>query len=1050
MKPILPYATPGFINNTNKTNLLVAFKRRTGCLILFFYLAGMNPLIAQNEAPVLTCSPTYIENIGIQCGINVDFTLATATGFPTPAITYSHEPGSYFPLGTTIVTATATNVEGSDQCTFSVRVDGGDPNAIICNPVITAEADPFNCSAVVHYALPKYVDNCNSCTVPFKIPFFDNVGWFEGHNYVVSNYSATWENANAAAIALGGHLVIVNSGDENAFLKSNVGNLEFWMGGFQNHSNPAYAEPGSGWEWTDGTPFMYTNWNNGEPNNAFGNEDHLVMYSWSGVWNDRNAEASLRFVVEFDCIGSYGLELVSGLHSGSSFPVGVTTNTYHLFTTGGISTTCSIEVKVQDHTLPVITCMPDITVEAAPNASGATVQFTDRTGHLFASGAYDMGLYEFDISNPSVIISSKTIVPNTGNYSNTTGMAMDPVSGEVYVILHNFGATRALAKLDITTGQATVIGNIDYFASLAFSSDGTLYGVTGNNAAPYNSLFIIDKNNGTATFKVPLGGGGNGHALAFNPDDGFLYHFSRYFMERINLLNFDITNIPVSGWFTIESPTTATYLHEGNFMLCYWDSYWLNVNETGVGSSIVQPDIIAKGLFKDGEGYGITAKDNCNVSISQTAGLPSGSFFPVGTTINTFVATDASGNTSTCSIKVTVVGDNLPPTVSCPGNKSVNANHAGCTYKQTGTGWDATATGDCSGITIKYTLSGATTSSEDAYTSLVDVVFNTGVTTVTAYAEDACGNQSVPCSFTVTVANTLTATCTTTNTEMYFGYPGDQTAVVTATASGGTGPYTIRLTMKKIENNIAYERPLLCNQVNDAGDEKWIPGAGGTTVNNTCPAHPGLATLAPVSTKTNCTSYGVTLTLMAKATIIATITDANGCIATCSTYVYGEDVRCFAGKSNISKVTLCHRTGSTKNPCVSICVDENAVQSHLDHGDFFGKCNASCTPPNPSAHTLVTIPVQDETVEKPVTALDVKVLNNPAGSSTPFRVKVLSNNLVDNIRVRVTEVTGKPIEIISTLRSGQTVDIGKAYVPGMYFMELQQGNQRKVVKLVKQ
>jgi gliding motility-associated-like protein len=46
--------------------------------------------------------------------------------------------------------------------------------------------------------------------------------------------------------------------------------------------------------------------------------------------------------------------------------------------------------------------------------------------------------------------------------------------------------------------------------------------------------------------------------------------------------------------------------------------------------------------------------ENCpGDSIEQIAGLPSGSFYPVGITRNTFVSTDASGNTDTCSFEVT-------------------------------------------------------------------------------------------------------------------------------------------------------------------------------------------------------------------------------------------------------------------------------------------------------------------------------------------------------------------------------------------------------------
>lgn len=46
--------------------------------------------------------------------------------------------------------------------------------------------------------------------------------------------------------------------------------------------------------------------------------------------------------------------------------------------------------------------------------------------------------------------------------------------------------------------------------------------------------------------------------------------------------------------------------------------------------------------------------DNCTATTRQTAGLPSGSVFPIGTTTNRFVATDPAGNTATTSFRVTV------------------------------------------------------------------------------------------------------------------------------------------------------------------------------------------------------------------------------------------------------------------------------------------------------------------------------------------------------------------------------------------------------------
>ncbi|MEL6810586.1 MAG: LamG-like jellyroll fold domain-containing protein [Bacteroidota bacterium] len=50
--------------------------------------------------------------------------------------------------------------------------------------------------------------------------------------------------------------------------------------------------------------------------------------------------------------------------------------------------------------------------------------------------------------------------------------------------------------------------------------------------------------------------------------------------------------------------------------------------------------------------------------VTQTAGLPSGSLFPVGVTTNTFEVVDGAGNTATCSFDVTV-NDTEAPVLSC-------------------------------------------------------------------------------------------------------------------------------------------------------------------------------------------------------------------------------------------------------------------------------------------------------------------------------------------------------------------------------------------------
>ncbi|MDN4594492.1 HYR domain-containing protein [Polycladomyces subterraneus] len=128
-----------------------------------------------------------------------------------------------------------------------------------------------------------------------------------------------------------------------------------------------------------------------------------------------------------------------------------------------------------------------------------------------------------------------------------------------------------------------------------------------------------------------------------------------------------------------------------------------------------------------------TVTDNCPVTVSCSPA--SGSFFPVGTTTVTCTATDAAGNTSTCSFTVTVQ-DTEAPVITCPADVTVpndpGENGAIVTYP------NPTVTDNCPGP-IDVSCSPASGS-----------FFPIGTSTVTCTATDAAGNTAT-CSFTVTV-----------------------------------------------------------------------------------------------------------------------------------------------------------------------------------------------------------------------------------------------------------------------------------------------------------
>ena len=76
----------------------------------------------------------------------------------------------------------------------------------------------------------------------------------------------------------------------------------------------------------------------------------------------------------------------------------------------------------------------------------------------------------------------------------------------------------------------------------------------------------------------------------------------------------------------------------------------------------------------------------------------------------------------------------------------------------------------------------------------------------------------------------------------------------------------------------------------------------------------------------------------------------------------------------------------------------------------------------------------------------VQVIGNP--STSHFTLKLQSNISVP-VQIRVTDATGKMIEAKANNNANSTVQIGHDFRPGVYYAELLQGNNRKVVQLMK-
>jgi len=162
------------------------------------------------------------------------------------------------------------------------------------------------------------------------------------------------------------------------------------------------------------------------------------------------------------------------------------------------------------------------------------------------------------------------------------------------------------------------------------------------------------------------------------------------------------------------------------------------------------------------------------------------------TTIN-YTVTDAVGNTTTGSKTVTVT-DNINPSLTPGLNQTANTAAGLCTASVNVT--NATFSDNCTGATIAYVLSGATTQAS-TLGQVGTFTFNKGVTTITYTVTDAVGNTTTG-SKTVTVTDNINPSITaganqTANTDV-----GLCTASVTITdavfsdnCSGATIAYTL-------------------------------------------------------------------------------------------------------------------------------------------------------------------------------------------------------------------------------------------------------------------
>lgn len=83
-----------------------------------------------------------------------------------------------------------------------------------------------------------------------------------------------------------------------------------------------------------------------------------------------------------------------------------------------------------------------------------------------------------------------------------------------------------MRECEIGVLLALIAGSIGAGGSLAPAGAATLYAVSGDGAFPSETLYTLDTSNAAATSVLALGNGDDGEGIAYNPNDGLIYHTS--------------------------------------------------------------------------------------------------------------------------------------------------------------------------------------------------------------------------------------------------------------------------------------------------------------------------------------------------------------------------------------------------------------------------------------------------------------------------------------------------------------------------------------------
>lgn len=344
---------------------------------------------------------------------------------------------------------------------------------------------------------------------------------------------------------------------------------------------------------------------------------------------------------------------------------------------GGNQTSCVQTIEIVDTTPPVSICQ-DITVHLDENGN-ASITHVDIDNESFDNCGditFNVSQNNFNCDNLGTNIVTLTVTDENGNASTclATVTIIDstpPVIGCPSDITIECDEDSSPAN----TGTATATDNCDANPSITFTdivvagvgSNSTITrtwtatDVNGNSSSCDQIIEVVDT---TAPTPVCMD-------ITVSLDENGIYVLDPSEVDGGSTDNCDAA----PSLFVFPDTFTCDDIGTNNVTLTITDTNG-NANVCGAIVTVIDdtpPTIACPADIITTADAGMCdvvvnfpdaiALDNCNVTVTQTNGPLSGGTFPVGTTVVEFTATDAGGNSTSCTFNVTVTDDELPAVV---------------------------------------------------------------------------------------------------------------------------------------------------------------------------------------------------------------------------------------------------------------------------------------------------------------------------------------------------------------------------------------------------